>query len=36
VLDEVENKGVHWHPYDVESASEDIEEFMDGKSDYFK
>lgn len=36
VLDEVQNKGVHWHPYDVESASEDIEEFMNGKSDYFK
>jgi len=34
VMDEAQNKGAHWHPDDVESAIEDIEEFMDGRSDY--
>ena len=34
VMDEAQTKGTHWHPNDVESAIEDIEEFMDGKSDY--
>ena len=34
VMDEAQTKGTHWHPNDVESAIEDIEAFMDGKSDY--
>ena len=34
VMDDAQTKGTHWHPNDVESAIEDIEEFMDGKSDY--
>ena len=34
VMDEAQTKGTHWHPNDVESAMEDIQEFMDGKSDY--
>ena len=34
VMDEGYTKGTHWHPDDVESAVEDIAEFMDGKSDY--
>ena len=34
VTDEAQTKGTHWHPNDVESVIEDIEEFMDGKSDY--
>ena len=34
VMDEGRTKGTHWHPDDVESAVEDIAEFMDGKSDY--
>ena len=34
VMDEGHTKGTHWHPDDVESAVEDIAEFMDGKSDY--
>ena len=34
VMDEARTKGTHWHPNDVESAIECIEEFMDGKSDY--
>lgn len=34
VMDDAQTKGTHWHPYDVECAVEDIEEFMDGKSDY--
>jgi hypothetical protein len=34
VMDEAQTKGTHWHPNDVESAIEDIQEFMDGKSDY--
>ena len=34
VMDEGQRKGTHWHPDDVESAVEDIAEFMDGKSDY--
>lgn len=36
VLDEAQTMCTHWHPYDVDSAAEDIEEFMRGKSDYFK
>ena len=32
VMDEAQTKGTHWHPNDVESAIEDIEAFMDGKS----
>ena len=34
VMDEGHTKGTHRHPDDVESAVEDIAEFMDGKSDY--
>ena len=34
VMDEAQTQGTHWHPNDVESAVEDIAEFMDGKSDY--
>ena len=34
VIDEGQRKGTHWHPYDVESAVENIAEFMDGRSDY--
>ena len=34
VMDEGYTKGTHWHPDDVESAVEDIAEFMVGKSDY--
>ena len=34
VMDEGQRKGTHWHPDDVESAVEDIAEFMVGKSDY--
>ena len=34
VMDEGHTKGTHWHPYDVESAVENIAEFMDGRSDY--
>ena len=34
VMDEGQRKGTHWHPDDVESAVDDIAEFMDGKSDY--
>ena len=34
VMNEGHTKGTHWHPDDVESAAEDIAEFMDGKSDY--
>ena len=34
VMDQAQTKGTHWHPNDVKAAVEDIEEFMDGKSDY--
>ena len=34
VMDEQQTKGTHWHPNDIESAVDDIVEFMDGKSDY--
>ena len=34
VLDEAQTKGTHWHPNDIESAVDDIAEFMEGKSDY--
>lgn len=34
VMNEGHTKGTHWHPDDVESAVEDIAEFMGGKSDY--
>lgn len=34
VMDEAQTKGTHWHPNGVESAIEDIQEFMNGKSDY--
>ena len=36
VLDEARTMSTHWHPYDVDSAVDDIAEFMNGKSDYFK
>ena len=34
VMDEEQTKGTHWHPNDVESAIDDVAEFMEGKSDY--
>ncbi|MBQ6716374.1 MAG: hypothetical protein IJN21_07640 [Clostridia bacterium] len=34
VMDAEHTKGTHWHPNDVESAVDDIIEFMEGKSDY--
>jgi len=34
VMDIAQTKGTHWHPFDIESAVEDIIEFMAGKSDY--
>ena len=34
VMDEAQTKGTHWHPNDVETAVEDIAEFMEGKRDY--
>ena len=34
VMDEAQTMGTHWHPDDVESAMEHIQEFMNGKSDY--
>lgn len=34
ITDEAQTKGTHWHPNDVDAAVRDIEEFMEGKSDY--
>ena len=34
VMDEEQTKGTHWHPYDVECAVHDIEDFINGKSNY--
>ena len=34
VMDEEQTKGNHWHPYNVEYAVYDIEDFINGKSDY--
>ena len=34
VIDTAHTKGTHWHPNDVESAVDDIVEFMEGTSDY--
>ena len=34
VMDAEQTKGTHWHPNNVDSAVEDIVEFMEGKSDY--
>ena len=37
VLDVVDadlTKGTHWHPFDVESAVEDIVQFMEAKPNY--
>ena len=34
VMDEEQTKGTHWHPYNVEYAVHDIEDFINGKSDY--
>ena len=34
VMDAEQTKGTHWHPNDVEGATDDIVEFMEGKSDY--
>lgn len=34
VMDAAQTKGTHWHPIDMESAAEDVADFMDGKSDY--
>lgn len=34
VMDAEQTKGTHWHPSNVESAAEDIVQFMDGKADY--
>ena len=34
VMDELQTKGTHWHPNDVEGAVGSIVEFMEGKADY--
>ena len=34
VTDEEQTKGTHWHPYNVEYAVHDIEDFINGKSNY--
>ncbi len=34
VMDEDHTKGTHWHPCTVEDAVRDIEDFMNGKSNY--
>ena len=34
VMDAEQTKGTHWHPQDVEGATDYIVEFMEGKSDY--
>ena len=34
VTDDAQTKGTHWHPYNVECAIHDIEEFMNGKAEY--
>lgn len=34
VMDAEQSMGTHWHPCDVDSAVEDIVEFMEGKFDY--
>lgn len=34
VMDADQTKGTHWHPNDVDSASDHIARFMEGKSDY--
>ena len=34
VMDEEHTKGTHWHPYNVECAVHDIEDFLNGKSNY--
>lgn len=34
VMDAEHTKGTHWHPNDVDSAIDDIVEFMEGKSNY--
>ena len=34
VTDDAQTKGTHWHPYNVEYAVHDIEEFMNGRADY--
>ena len=34
VMDEEQTKGTHWHPYNVECAAHDIEDFINGKSNY--
>lgn len=34
VMDEAHIKGTHWHPFTNADAITDIEEFMQGKSDY--
>ena len=34
VMDEEQTKGNHWHPDNVEYAVYDIEDFINGKSDY--
>ena len=34
VMNAEKTKGCHWHPFDVESAVNDITAFMEGESDY--
>ena len=34
VMDDAQTKGTHWHPFNVECAVHDIENFMNGKADY--
>lgn len=34
VMDAAKTKGTHWHPFSVEEAVADVEEFMAGKTNY--
>lgn len=34
VMNAEKTKGCHWHPFDVESAVNDISAFMEGETDY--
>lgn len=34
VMDDSHTKGTHWHPFSIDAAIADIEEFMQGKCDY--
>lgn len=34
VMDAAQTKGTHWHPHDIEDATDDIIEFMEGNHQY--